>query len=109
MHELSTADEKRLDEVQWLCGAFLRGVQIDWEQHEVSIFAAASRELVEILCQQAAYADIPNLFDAAETPRIVGLVVQPLDDSVVVRLEFSNRHAHLHLRCQAVSVRTSAL
>ncbi len=101
---LAPEDEKRLDSVGWLQGSFLRGVQIDAEHRDVSVFATADRDLIELLCEDVRYYAVPNLFDAPESPRIVGLVVQPLEE-FVVRLEFSNHPAQLHLQCGRFSVR----
>jgi hypothetical protein len=107
--ELSKADEEKLDEVGWLQGAALRGVQVDAEKREVSLFATARHDLVEILCEDAGYLALPDLFGLARPPRVVGLVVQPLDTDFIVRVEFSDHPAQVHLRCQRVSVRLSPL
>jgi len=103
---LSSDDEKRLESVAWLQGARLRGVQIDLQRRDVSLFAATEGLLVELLCEDAVYLAAPDLFALAEMPRIVGLVVQPVDElCAVVRLEFSNHPAQVHLRCRRVVVR----
>jgi hypothetical protein len=55
--------------------------------------------------QDVGYLALPELFAAAEPPRVVGLVAQPLEEAFVVRLEFSNHPAQVHLQCQSVVVR----
>lgn len=103
--ELGPDDEKRLESVGWLQGARLRGVQVDAQRRDVAIFALAGEFLVELLCEDVGYLGLPNLFDLAEMPRVVGLVAQPLDEALGVRLEFSNHPAQLHLRCRRLLVR----
>jgi hypothetical protein len=105
MRELDPSDEKRLDSVQWLQGASLRGVQIDTHSRDVAIFAVVGEFRVELLCEDVGYLALPNLFDLAGAPRVVGLVAQPLDDAMVVRLEFSDHPSQIHLRCQRLVVR----
>ena len=100
MKELDPLDEKRLESVQWLQGASLRGVQIDTESRDVAIFAVVGEFRVELLCEEVGYLALPNFFDLAEMPRVVGLVAQPLEDALVVKLEFSNHPSQVHLRCQ---------
>jgi hypothetical protein len=106
---LSAEDEKRLESVDWLQGARLRGVQVDLERRDVSLFALAGAQLIELLCEDAAYLGAPDLFSAGEMPRIVGLAVQPLDEACAVRLEFSNHLAQVHLHCRRVVVRKDPL
>jgi hypothetical protein len=109
MRHLATDDEKRLDSVDWLHGSFLRGVQVDVERKDLAVYVVTSEHLVELLCEDVRYAVVPNLFDWTEPPRVVGLVVQPLEDVFVVRLEFSNHPAEIHLHCQRVVVRKELL
>lgn len=106
---LSADDEKRLDAVDWLCGAFLRSVRADFENRDVAIWAVADRGRVELLCEDASYADLPNLLDCPEGLRLAGLVVQPLPGCFNVRLEFSNHPAQVNLRCLRVLVRRHPL
>ena len=105
MRELDPVDEKRLESVQWLQGASLRGVQVDTQSRDVAIFALAGEFRVELLCEDVGFLSLPNLFDLAEPPRVVGLVAQPLEDALVVRIEFSNHPSQVHLRCQRLVVR----
>ena len=65
---ISPDDEKRLDSVQWLHGAFMRGIQVDVERKDVALYAVADESLVELLCEDAIYAAVPNLFDWKELP-----------------------------------------
>jgi hypothetical protein len=106
---LSADDQKRLESVAWLQGARLRGVQVDLQTRDVSLFALTEALLVELLCEDAAYLGAPDLFGLKEMPRIVGLVVQPLDAACAVRLEFSNHPAQVHLHCRRVVVRKDPL
>src|SRR4051812_2417423 len=106
---ISPDDEKRLDSVQWLHGAFLRGIQVDVEKKDVAIYAVADDALVELLCENAIYSAIPNLFDWQELPRLVGLVVQPMEKTFVVRLEFANHPAQVHVECGRFTVRRDPL
>jgi len=106
MRELSRDDEKRLESVGWLQGATLRGVQVDLARHDVALFAVAGEFLVEVLCEDVGYLDLPDLFAGRSGPaRVVGLVAQPLEDALVVRLEFSDHPAQVHLQCRNVVVR----
>ncbi len=106
---LAAEDEKRLESVAWLQGARFRGVQVDLQTRDVSLFALAEPSLVELLCEDAVYLCAPDLFNLSQMPRIVGLVVQPLEDLIAVRLEFSNHPAQVHLRCRRVAVRKDPL
>ncbi|HEY3449756.1 MAG TPA: hypothetical protein VGK67_25605 [Myxococcales bacterium] len=108
MRELSVDDEKRLESVRWLQGATLRGVQVDLARRDVALYAVVGDDLVEVLCEDVGYLSLPELFAATEPPRVVGLVAQPLEDAFVVRLEFSNHPAQVHLQCQNVVVRKEA-
>jgi len=106
MPELSRDDERRLDSVAWLQGSTLRGVQVDLSRRDVALFADCGEQLlVEVLCEDVGYLALPDLFGAAEALRVVGLVAQPLEDSIAVRLEFSNHPSQVHLQCQRVIVR----
>lgn len=105
MRELSSDDEKRLESVSWLQGATLRGVQVDVARRDVALYAVTGEWLVEVLCEDVGYLALPELFAAAVSPRVVGLVAQPLEDALVVRLEFSNHPAQLHVQCRNVVVR----
>jgi hypothetical protein len=102
---LAQDDERRLDAIDWLHGAALRGVQIDVEHRDVALYAVVGEDLIEVLCEDSGYVAMPNLMDCPEQPRIVGLVVQPLGDAAQVRLEFSNHPAQIHLHCARVLVR----
>jgi hypothetical protein len=108
MVELDPMDEKRLESVQWLQGASLRGVQIDAQSRDVALYAITGEFQVEVLCEEVLYLSLPNLFDVADLPRVVGLVAQPVDDAFVVRLEFSNHPSQVHLQCRRVVVRKDA-
>jgi len=105
---LSPEDEKRLDSVGWLQGAFLRGVQIDLGRRDVAVFAALDDLLVEVLCEDASYISVPDLL-RVERLRIVGLVVQPLEQQAAVRVEFSNHPGEIHLRCERVVIRKDSV
>lgn len=105
MRELSRDDEKRLESVGWLQGATLRGAQVDLSRRDVALYALCEGALVEVLCEEVGYLALPELFGRGEPLRIVGLVAQPLDEAFVVRLEFSNHPAQVHLQCQNVVVR----
>ena len=106
---ISPDDEKRLDSVQWLHGAFMRGIQLDVERKDVALYAVTDDALVELLCEDALYASVPNLLDWKEPPRLVGLVVQPLDKTYVVRIEFANHPAQVHVECGRFTVRRDPL
>ncbi|MBI5546797.1 MAG: hypothetical protein HY901_23185 [Deltaproteobacteria bacterium] len=108
MPELNRDDEQRLESVQWLQGARLRGVQVDAQRRDVSVFALTGELLVELLCEDVGYLALPNLFDLAQMPRIVGLVAQPLEQAFAVRVEFSNHPSQIHLQCQRLVVRKEA-
>ncbi len=105
MPELGPEDEKRLESVAWLQGARFRGAQLDHQRRDVALYAVTGEFLVELLCEDASYVALPNLFDHPAMPRIVGLVVQPLEENLIVRLEFSDHAAQVHLCCQRVVVR----
>jgi hypothetical protein len=106
---LAAEDEKRLESVAWLQGARFRGVQVDLQTRDVSLFALTELLLVELLCEDAVYLGAPDLFNLREMPRIVGLVVQPLEELCAVRLEFSNHPAQVLLQCRRVVVRKDPL
>lgn len=108
MRELSIDDEKRLESVKWLQGARLRGVQFDFAKRDVAIYALTGEVLVEVLCEDVGYATVPDLFASGEPLRVIGLVAQPLEDRFVVRIEFSDHPAQVHLQCQRVTVRKEA-
>jgi len=105
MRELAPDDEKRLESLRWLQGALFRGAQVDADRRDVSLYAISGEFLVELMCEDASYLALPNLFDRPGMARIVGLVVQPQDEALVVRLEFSDHPAQVHLQCQRLVVR----
>ncbi|MGC4115546.1 MAG: hypothetical protein QM765_13270 [Myxococcales bacterium] len=91
--------------MSWLQGATLRGLQVDLSRRDVALFAATGEFLVEVLCEDVGYLSVPELFQATGPLRVVGLVAQPLEEALVVRVEFSNHPAQVHLQCQNVVVR----